>query len=70
MKTEGLDIQGLTVLADIFSDGHFTLMKFTTGWKASFSTPTCREDIDGMSVGETAQKAIRAAIVQQVKHMS
>lgn len=48
--------------ADENSDGHFTLMRFTTNWRCSFDTPNSREDIDQMSEGKTAQVAVMTAV--------
>lgn len=49
------------------ADGHFTLMKFTTGWKAMFFTPNLdgvnsRELIWKMPIFKTADEAINYAI--------
>lgn len=57
------------------SDGHFTLMRFTTGWKAMFQTPDvvsggCPEDAKGceydrifaIPMEETMGDAIMSAI--------
>ena len=40
------------------NDGHFTLMKFTTNWRACYGTPNDRFDIDGMVEGKTADDAL------------
>jgi len=34
------------LFADKNSGGHFTLMRFTTGWAATFKTPSSRRDVD------------------------
>lgn len=42
-------------------DGHLTILKFTTNWRVGFETPSEREDIDQMEVGNTfAEAATRA----------
>jgi hypothetical protein len=52
----------LEAVANERHDGHFTIMKFKTNWRIAFRTPTDREEIEGMSVGETFDEAARAAI--------
>ena len=49
-------------LANKYSDGHLTIMKFTSNWRVSFSTPSERADIDRMAEGETFQEALGQAI--------
>ena len=49
-------------LANKYSDGHLTIMKFTSNWRVSFSTPSERADIDRMAEGETLQEALGQAI--------
>lgn len=55
-------------VAGLKADGHFTLMKFTTGWKAMFFTPNMdvksksREQIFMMPSFSTAERAIQFAI--------
>ena len=47
------------------ADGHFTLMKFTTGWKAMFFTPNIDESRDiifAMPIFKTADEAVTHAI--------
>lgn len=44
-----------------FSDGHFTLMKFTTNWRASFSTPNDRDEIQQMASAPTERLAVLRA---------
>lgn len=43
-------------------DGHFTLMKFTTNWKACFGTPEERHLIDQMATGKTMEEALLEAL--------
>jgi hypothetical protein len=52
----------LTQIAAAVSDGHFTVMKFTTNWRVTFSTPADRWDIDAAFVGRTFQEAAMRAI--------
>ena len=54
-------------IADCVSDGHFTLMKFTTHWRAGFVTPGSRAEIAELSMGSTAEDAIQAAIFKAAK---
>jgi hypothetical protein len=51
-----------------FSDGHFTLMAFTTNWRASFGTPSGRDDIKKMKACETPDEAIKAAFCDMIKY--
>ena len=48
----------LALLAEIFSDGHFAIMKFTTNYRVCLGTPICREDIEKMAEGSTLIEAI------------
>lgn len=52
----------LEELAKKHSEGHFTIMKFTTNWRISFSTPQDRDDISEMFVGQTLEEAVEKAI--------
>ena len=54
------------LLADVKSDGHFTLMKFTTGWGATFMTPVTRRDIRNAGCMPTAVAAIERAITANI----
>lgn len=58
-------IELLTQIANGKYDGHFTLMKFATGWKCCFGTIDSREDIEHMAQGETMEEAIKQAILNQ-----
>jgi len=51
-------LAGLMLLAEIFTDGHFTIMKFTTNYRVCLGTPSCREDIEKMAKGTTLLEAI------------
>ena len=55
-------IRELSEIADKRSDGHFTVMRFTTNWRVGFYTPSDRDDIDDMCVGKTLEEAVKAAI--------
>lgn len=57
-------LQNVEEFATKHSDGHFTLMRFTTNWRAGFFTPSSREDIERMQIGATAHEAISKAMGQ------
>jgi hypothetical protein len=44
------------------SDGHLTIMKFTTNWWVAFETVDDRHDIPAMDVGQTFSEAARNAL--------
>lgn len=46
------------------SDGHFTLCRFTTNWRAGFFTPETRYEIEWLTEGKTMDEAIENAIAQ------
>jgi len=48
-------------IADVYSDGHFTLLKFTGNFRADFFTPIDRDDINKMPEGKTPEEAISNA---------
>src|ERR1700733_2628905 len=48
--------------ADKSFDGHLTVMKFTTNWRVSFTTPSDRDYIDDMSIGKTFPEAAQRAL--------
>ncbi|NOK37139.1 hypothetical protein HMI49_28475 [Corallococcus exercitus] len=54
-NVESLDLATLLALAERIAveraGGHFTLMRFTTGWKCMLGTP----DLDGDGRGEVAK---------------
>jgi hypothetical protein len=56
--------QKLQEVADEISDGHLTILKFTTNWRIGFETPTGREDIDVMASGSSFAGAARRALEQ------
>jgi len=43
-------------------DGHLTILKFTTNWRIGFVTPSERESIDEMAVGDTFAEAAHKAL--------
>jgi transcriptional regulator with XRE-family HTH domain len=49
----------LTQLANLLSDGHYTIFKFTTNYRVGLGTPVEREDIDNMAEGKTLNEAIK-----------
>ena len=51
-------IKKLTDLANMISDGHYTICKFTTNYRVGLGTPAERECIDKMAVGSTVEEAI------------
>jgi hypothetical protein len=48
--------------AENHSDGHLTIMKFTTNWRVGFFTPDDRDYIESMAVGRTFEEAAKAAL--------
>ena len=48
----------LVALASERSDGHITIMKFTTNWRVSLGTPNDRGQISEMAVGNTFEEAV------------
>lgn len=65
MRIDTLRKFALGVASEI-SDGHFTIMKFTTNWRAAFFTPESRQDIVKMSIGKTEKEAINNALQQKL----
>jgi transcriptional regulator with XRE-family HTH domain len=61
MESSGQDelIEKLTQLANILTDGHYTICKFTTNYRVSLGTPTEREHFDNMADGQTLNEAIK-----------
>jgi hypothetical protein len=59
-------MDSLIQLANEKSDGHMTIMKFTTNWRVSLGTPSeadgLREDIDQMPVGKSFAEAARKVL--------
>jgi hypothetical protein len=52
----------LQEVAEEISDGHVSILKFTTNWRVSFETPNDRDDIREMAVGRTFAEAARGAL--------
>ena len=55
----------LVDIAAEISDGHVTIMKFTTHWRVGFFTPGDRFDIDGLCEGNTFEEAAERAIKER-----
>lgn len=56
--SENIDsINWLKSLADKHADGHFTICKFTTGYRVGLGTPSCREDMDALIEGTSVWDA-------------
>ena len=51
--------------ANLKYDGHYTVLKFTTGFKVSFGTITDREEIDSLVNYETLKKAIVNLLINE-----
>lgn len=60
---EGL-LRALVEIAKVYSDGHLTILRFTSNWRVGFITPTDRDDIAALPVGATFEEAALAAIRQ------
>ena len=61
MESADFDIllDKLTQLANILSDGHYTICKFTTNYRVGLGTPNDRECINKMAEGKTLSEAIK-----------
>ena len=61
----------IAALADRYYDGHYTIMKFTTGYKAVFETPDIffvdREPIANLETFKTLREAVISAILRQLE---
>ncbi|MGX8011676.1 hypothetical protein ACVDG8_023225 [Mesorhizobium sp. ORM8.1] len=63
MDTNDLKLMDrLVKVADGAFDGHLSILKFTTNWRVSFETPSSREDIGVMAVGDTFKEAALALL--------
>ncbi|MEC5323301.1 MULTISPECIES: hypothetical protein [unclassified Aurantimonas] len=63
MSDEDIDIWGrLIEVANRDFDGHLTILKFTTNWRVGFVTPSEREIIEDMAVGDTFAEAASNAL--------
>ena len=54
-------IRTIVNFANEHSDGHFTIMKFTTNWKIAFETITSGHGITEMATGDTLKDAFYKA---------
>lgn len=52
----------LDLFARLLADGHMTIMRFTGNWRVCFYTPSDRDGITGMAVGDTFVDAASNAI--------
>jgi len=53
------------------TDGHITIMKFTSGWKAAFATPDLdagrgREQINKLKNHDTLEEAIKDLLIEKI----
>lgn len=59
-----IDVLNLAMaVAKNVSDGHFTLMRFTTNWRCGFYTAETKEEINNLSEGRTKEEAVTNAII-------
>jgi hypothetical protein len=58
----------LANVAAQISDGHFTVMKFTTNWRVGFYTPDGRGDTLGMAEGQTFVEAAEEALANPERY--
>ena len=52
----------LEMMANAYTDGCYTIMKYPTYWKCGLYTPTSEEDLWRMSLGQTKREAIKNCI--------
>lgn len=69
LMNQGKSLAFLMGLAKGYSDGHFTVMKFTTNWRVSLKTITSMEQIESMAEGRTLEEAI-ANLVEQLSKVN
>ena len=55
-------MQELIKIANRDFDGHLTVLKFTTNWRVGFMTPSSRDDIKALHVGDTFDAAAMNAL--------
>ena len=55
-------LEQVTEYANTHFDGHFTLLKFTTNWRACYGTITERTEINQMVKGATMEEALQALL--------
>ena len=66
------DIESLfAALAKKYTDGHYTILKFTTGYKAGFGTPDIRSggddvNIEAIPMSDTIMGAVLFAIISKI----
>jgi hypothetical protein len=65
-KTDMELLADLIEIAERCFDGHLTIMKFTTNWRACFGTPMDDDDISNMPVGKYFFDAAIGAIGKAV----
>jgi hypothetical protein len=74
MDPEDLDLETLIGLAEILAaektDGHLTLMRFTTGWKGFLGTPDLdtgdgRGEVTGHPIHDTLRECLIALILDK-----
>lgn len=63
-------IKILEKMAKKEADGHITIMKFTTGWKAAFATPDLdagrgRKQINKLKKYDTLEEAIENLLIEK-----
>lgn len=57
-------------MAKEISDGHFTLCRYTSNWRAGFLSISERFDHDHMAAGNTPEEAMTKAIERRVTYMT
>ncbi len=60
----GKDLAFLEGLAKGYSDGHFTVMKFTSNWRVALKTICEYGEIESMAEGATLELAIAQLLEQ------
>jgi hypothetical protein len=68
--TERIDtlIEVVEALAKRTADGHLTILRFETGWKAALGTPDGRHDDDQETIGKLpAAATMQAALVDLLR---
>jgi hypothetical protein len=67
MKDLGTLMEIVTEMAEKNYDGHFTLYRFTTNYRASFATPGSRGDIQAAAEGNTMEEALFKLIQREIE---
>ena len=65
MNTEKL-IRLIEAEADEHSDGHLTIMKFTTGWKVVFDTPDVTPEYHEWLWSVPISKDLKTALIERL----